>query len=328
MPRFLFPTLASLALLAACDGTNPFDTDGTDGGDGGDGGTTDGSVIPAALNENLDSVVFDADAGTLSVDMKALDRNDNDTPLETYIANPALSTPEMTAVGYQTFTYQDDALDRMFVAIAAVSADGSVVGAVVMDGGQFNKFFGGAVYEQVGTYTPGNAANDTGLVSYAGVYAGLTNLQSDNAQLLPIPIGTNPALYPSQPAQIVGDIFINADFGDNSVNGAIYNQSFVNLDPVLAGLIGTDVPNVFLVPADIATAGTFLGTAELSDQTAVGSYGGTFGGTEASAVAGIVHLDGDWLPDIENEEQFGVFVLTQCGQPGEAAICDSIPVNP
>ncbi len=327
--------LTLIAALAACDNANPFQGGGTV--DPGPAPVIDpdnpvgANGIPVSLSgtggaQNLSSVQYDPGAGTLAVDMAALDRNDEDIPLEDYTFNANLTA---LAPGYQVFSYQDDGLDRMFVAIVAESTDGSVVGAVVMDGGQFNKFFGGGFYATDGNYSPGNPSNDTGLVSYAGNYAAVTNLDANGNELIAVPPGTDPILLPSQPAQISGEIFINADFGDNSVNGAIYNRSFQNLDPVIQGIIGgADLGDIVLTPATITNEGTFFGTAENPAQDALGNYGGTFGGTESSGVAGVVSIDGDFIAGIDNEHEFGVFVLTQCGQPGEAAICDDIPVNP
>lgn len=331
MKKTLLSSLLGCITLAGCDGENPFMT--TPAVTPGAAPVIDpdnpvsANGIPEALTgNNLELVAYDPVAGTLSVDMAALDKNDSDIPLESYMPNAALTalTP-----GYQVFTYQDDPLDRMFVAIVAQSPDGAVMGAVVMDGGQFNKFFGGGFYATDGDYTPGSGPNDTGLVSYAGNYAALTNLDADGSQLLTPGGSPDPVLLPDQPAQISGQVFINADFGDNTLNGAIYNRAFTNLDPVLQAAIGgAALEDVILTPTDITDAGTFFGTVETSDQDAVGSYGGTFGGTEASAVAGVTSLDGDWLDTIDNEAEFGVFVLTQCGQPGEDPICASIPVNP
>lgn len=325
MKTIVAAAMCSVLALTACDGENPFmveevvdpgvapviDPDNPVSANG----------IPEALTGgNLELVEYDPVAGTLAVDMSALDRNDSDIPLESYMPNAALTA---LAPGYQVFSYQDDALDRMFVAIVAQSNDGSVLGAVVMDGGQFNKFFGGGFYATDGDYTPGVATNDTGLVSYAGNYSALTNINAEGDQLL-VPGGTpDPAILPSQPGQITGNIFINADFGDNTINGAIYNRALENVGPAVVG-----IPDVFLTPAPITDAGTFFGVVENPAQDAVGNYGGTFGGTEAAGVAGVTNLDGDWLPSAENEAEFGVFVLTQCGQPLDAAICDDTPVNP
>lgn len=339
MSRF-FTAFALTALLAGCDSSNPFQAD--ESGDtpidnGGDtpiideGEEVSSTGIPVALSGvngavNLESVSYDPDNQSLAVDLAALDRTDSDIPLQDYAFNANLTA---LAPGYEVYSFQDDGLDRMFVAIVAQSDDGSVLGAAVMDGGQFNRFFGGGFYATDGNYSPGRGENDTGLVSYAGTYAALTNIDADGAELLGVPAGTDPQLLPSQPAQITGDIFFNADFGDNTINGAIINRAFENLNPLTEAVLGTsDLDNVVLIPTAITDTGTFFGSAENPAQEAVGSYGGTFGGTEASGVAGVTALDGDWIPALENEHEFGVFVLTQCGQPGDAAICDNIPVNP
>jgi len=325
--------LALITLVAGCDSANPFQNPTANAPGNAPvinpGGEVTTTGIPADLANDLRSVAYNPATGTLSVDMAALDRSDTDIPLSAYTPNPALETPAMTAQGYRVFSYQDDALDRMFVAIVAQSNDGSVVGAAVMDGGQFTRFFSGGFYATDGEYTPGNPVNDTGLVSYAGLYTGLSNLDSDDAGLLPLPAGTSTAIRPSQPSQITGSIFVNADFQDNTINGAIYDRSFVNLNPGLLASLGTSaLGDVFLIPTAITDAGTFFGTAENRAQETIGSFGGTFGGLEAAGVAGTTALDGDWIPNIENEVEFGVFVLTQCGQPAEDPICGTIPVNP
>jgi len=334
----LITAIALSTVLAGCDSSNPFE-----GGDVIVDGDTpiidDGEVvssngIPAALSGtggsvNLEAVAFDPDANTLSVDINSLDSEtgEGDIPLTEYAFNQNLTD---LAPGYQVFSFQDDAADRMFVALVAQSEDGSVLGAVVMDGGQFGRFFGGGFYATDGNYTPGVAANDTGLVSYAGTYAGLTNLNANGDELLPLPGGTlNPAGTPDQPAQITGDVFINADFGDNAINGGVFNREFVNLDAdVEAQIGGTELEDINLIVTGIEEDGTFFGTVENTALEGIGSYGGTFGGTEAAGVAGVVALDGDFIPGIDEEAEFGVFVLDQCGQPGDAAVCDAIPVNP
>lgn len=323
-----------IALLGACDSANPFQVITDDAGvtpDVDPDNPLDANGIPTSLSRSLQAISYTPGtggaAGTLSVDMYALDRAENpnsDLPLEDYVPNPTLTdiTP-----GYEVFSYQDDPLDRMFVAIVAQSEDGSVVGAIVVDRGQFTKFFGGGFYSNGGNYTPGAVENDTGLVNYAGKYVGLTNLDAAGTELLPV--SADEALLPGQPAQISGDIFLNASFTDNTVNGAIYNRAFTNLEPLIeAALGGSDLNDIFLIPADITTEGTFFGSVQNGAQEDIGDFGGTFGGTNAASVAGVIQLDGDFIDLIDNEEEFGVFVLMQCGQPGEDALCDAIPVNP
>jgi hypothetical protein len=329
----LITAVAITALLAGCDGENPFQVDEVVAPGEAPIIDPDNPVsangIPEALTGgNLEFVEYNPTGNTLSVDMSALDRNDVDVPLESYIYDQNLATAAMTAQGYQVFRYQDDPLDRLFFAIVARSPDGSVVGAVVVDGGQFNSFFGGGFYATDGNYTPGNPSSDTGLVSYAGTYAGLLNSGGDGSILKDVPAGTDDSLLPGQPGQVVGNIFINADFDDNTINGAIYDRALVTLVPGMPAVVSSNgLADVFLTPAGITDAGTFFGTAENSDRVVVGNFGGTFGGEEAAGVAGVTHLT-DFIDGVDNEEEFGVFVLTQCGQTSDDPLCNSIPVNP
>jgi hypothetical protein len=158
---------------------------------------------------------------------------------------------------------------------------------------------------------------DNGLVSYAGTYAGLLNVGTTNGTL-PVPPGTDPSLIPERASRVTGDIFLNADFTDNAVEGAITNRQSADLGTVFA--------DVILVPTAIDGNGRFQGSAEApGGQPAIGSYAGLFGGTGATSVAGGTHLQ--YFDDrFTNEEERGVFVLTRCGLAGDAPICDG--VNP
>ena len=80
---------------------------------------------------------------------------------------------------------------------------------------------------------------------------------------------------------------------------------------------------ITLVVTDITDEGTFEGATEFSDLTPNGTYGGTFGGDGATAVAGVVHTT-DFDEVLENEEEYGVFVLERCGTAAStSSICDS-----
>ena len=130
--------------------------------------------------------------------------------------------------------------------------------------------------------------------------------------------GSDPSLIPSQASRVTGQIFINADFADNAVNGGVYNRTNIDRNEAL-----TDIA---LIVSDIDSTGRFLGTVELrGGDASIGSYGGTFGGLNASGVAGGIHLDGDFIENVQREEEFGIFVLTQCGQTGDTgAICNGV----
>lgn len=312
MKRLLLLATAMVLPLWGCSsgGSNPV-TGGSTASTGttGTGTTTTTNTIPSQLASNLSRISYDPAAGTLTVEMSA---QDNSNVLASYNRTPALDVP-----GYQAFTVQDDPLDRMFVALVAQSPDGSVQAAIVTDGGQFNEYQWGGYYESNGGNIP-----DTGLVSYAGEFAGITNLNTTNGpQLLPAPAGTDPALLPGQPILTTGSIFLNVDFADNSINGLVYNHNFVDNGTLPAALAG-QLPDANLTLTDIDADGEFLGTVEFIGDvgTSVGSYGGTFGGVDAASVAGIVALDTIFLPTDPRDGQFdamvGVFVLPQCGTTG------------
>lgn len=310
MYRSTLTGICLFALVACGSGTDQGGTTTTPDPDP----DTGPNGIPKVLNENLHGVKYNAAAGTLTLNMVALD------------AGPVNAVYRRRAgldVGpYQAYTYQDDPLDRHYTALVAQSTDPSrsVRAGVVSDGGQFNKYFPGAFYERDGGFTP--PSNATGLVSYAGNYAGVTNIGAPGSDLLPIPGSVDPSRHPRQTTRTEGHIFLDVNFSDNSVNGNIIKRKLVDY--------GTVLPNVVLVKSDIDANGEFLGITEYEDQTKNGSYGGIFGGTDAGAVGGIVALDnfdgtGDPL-GLTNEQERGVFVLIQCGLPGDDPICSN--VNP
>lgn len=309
MYKSLFAGICLFALTACGSGTDP---------DAGDADADPDAVpnsIPETLRENLHEATYNASAQTLTLNMSSLDAGQ---VTAVYNRNRGLDVGT-----YEAYTLQDDPLDRHFTALVAQSTDPdqSVRAGAVADGGQFNRYFPGGFYERDGDFTPPSEA--AGLVSYAGVYAAVTNVNAPGADLLPIPgPAIDPSRQPRQSARIEGHIFLNAEFGDNTVNGNITNRVLMDY--------GTALPNVVLLPTEIDANGEFLGTTEYADRTVNGEYGGIFGGTDASAVGGVVALtsfDGPGNPlGFEDEEERGVFVLIQCGLPGEDPICAN--VNP
>lgn len=307
-------SVALLAALAACGDGNPFDTPA--GGGGAPGEIPDGSTnsIPESLASNLQSASYNPAAGTLQLELTSLDAGPR---IASYVRTPGLDIGN-----YQAFTVQENALNRHFTALVAESGDptNSVQAGVVSDGGQFNRFFTGGFYQRTGPYDPpGGAASPSGLVSYAGNYAGVTNLDAPGGpNLLPPPGGTNPNRLPAQSARTDGQIFLNVDFGDNTVNGNVSDRTLVDT--------GTALPTIVLVEGDIAADGTFLGNVEYNGDPSrsIGAFGGVFGGTDAAAVGGVISLD-QFFDDagIANnaERERGVFVLIQCGQPGDDPAC-------
>ncbi|MFD1194032.1 thymidylate synthase [Seohaeicola saemankumensis] len=266
------------------------------------------ATIPAALANNLQSATYDADAGTLVLRLTSLSSGTLDA---TYTRTPALDRP-----GYQAYTLQDDPLDRHVTAMVARSSDvgNSVQAGAAADGGQFNTFFSGGFYER---NDPGNTfvKPTSGLVSYAGTYAGQTNINAPGDQLLPVDPAVDTAARPAQSAQVVGTIFLNVDFANNTINGAIFDRSLIQLTQPL--------PDLALRVGNIATDGTFYGNTVnyrgVPEQD-IGDYGGIFGGTDASAVGGVVALTEFDGPSnslgYQGERETGVFVLSRCGATG------------
>lgn len=313
----------SLLALVGCGG-NPLITDPGTGSSG-----APVLVSPGDLSGEITNIVYDPSSSELQIEITGLDTS---PVAATWSRRSGLDIP-----GYRAFAVQEDSLDRLFVALAAQSADGSVTGVAARDGGQFNTTFSGYALQRVGVFTPPDASGPgpgTGQVSYAGSYAGLLNGGGNGLALDTPPIGTPPALRPGQPARITGDALINANFADNTVNGAITNRRIVDT--------GFGLESIILVPTTIIAGtpdeevnGTFEGgiqrsIAESGSNSSIGSYSGLFGGPDASSVAGGIELgpagnvyaaDGT---SIENSLEVGVFVLNRCGPggPSDAPGCN------
>lgn len=289
--RFIAALVAGLA-VAGCDGT-PFNEDtgggtggGTDSGTGGgtDGGTTGGTAeIPAELRGNLVSASFNPTAGTLTAVVDPLDAS----PVTvTFVRAPTLDRG-----GYQAFTYQETTSNRLFLALFRNSGDNAVSGGVTASG-QFTEMIWGTDFK---ANTAFSAPASGGLANYAGSYVGTLNTG------VPVP-GPGAPFDPIRPQRVQGDVLLNADFTNNSVEGGIRNRQVVETSTGLA--------DVFLTITDISSDGTFAGKVEFNDKTEAGTYGGTFGGTGGTAVAGAVDLkpvksDSDLL-------EKGSFVLDRC----------------
>ena len=85
------------------------------------------------------------------------------------------------------------------------------------------------------------------------------------------------------------------------------------------------LPDLALIATDIATDGSFTGVIEYDGVVgnSIGEYAGIFGGPGAEGVAGGIRLtefDGPGNPlGLDGEEEYGVFVLDQCGTPAATA---------
>lgn len=309
--------VSALLGLAGCDG-NPFTGDPSDGTDTDPPANNQAVVVPADLLGNIQRVAYTPAKGATPASLTIAITGLDTTPVQaTWVRTPALDTP-----GYDAFAVQEDALDRMFVGLAATSADGSVSGTVA-GSSHLNTFVSGTTYSRTGAFTPPQATGGgpaTGQVSYAGNYAGILNAGDPSGSGLITPPGTTPPeLVVGQPMRVTGTAFLNANFADNTVEGAIYDRVVVDT--------GFGLQSVILIQTGITANGTFAGSVQ-SPNTAssfaqgVGTYGGVFGGTDAAGVAGAISLTrvndatGD---ELKNITERGIFVLNQCGLAGVPA---------
>ena len=276
--------LLAAAALGAC--TAGSDVPGGPGGGG--GGSTDG--IPEALSKNLNAAVYNPRNQTLTVELQSLDASPFTA---TYTRNAALDVN-----GYEAYEVSETSRQRHFVALFKTSARGTVSAGVVADGGKNNRYFNGGIYSRVSLYT----APTSGLASYVGSYAGLISYNGGTTGVPPV--------------RVSGKTEITADFSDSFIEGNVTNRKFEG-----GALPGRPpLEDIALTVTPIAD-GTFAGTVEFigaPDQT-IGDYGGTFGGNNASDVAGILVFDP--ISGNSGVHETGVFVLPRCGTAGDAPAC-------
>ena len=296
------------------DPEDPFDDDVTEN-------TIAGGVVTVGA---LQSASFDE--GVVRVRI-ALDGEDD--RLQAYVADAG--TPFVN--GYSRFTQQESGLNRAYAALAREGE--GLIAVVAMDGGQFNRFFGGATVVQDSYTTP-----DEGLIYYQGNYAGLLNF---DGELSAVGVDAPDVIRSLSPNDITGKVYLIADFvdvGRNGIEGAVYDRvANISVDGI-ADPATTNLKPLILVAGTINADGTFAGRAEFDNSDGAGSYSGAFGGTEAAQVAGIIALSGDFVKgatdasdmligftgrDFALAQEYGIFVIDQC--PSGADSCfDPLPI--
>lgn len=288
MRRFLLG-VAAATMVSACDSGNPWleDGDGTD------------PITPTATTGDLESVVYDPTAQTLTVNGMTFDGGPATT---VYTRNAA-----MDRVGYEAYTSQNSSVDRHYTAYVK-QMDGATA-SIVVAGGQFGFYFGGSTFSRNGTYS----APASGQVTYIGNYVGLTNsARTPSTDLLVPPAGTSPLNTPRQAAEVTGRIALTANFNSAAIEGGVTNRVLVDS--------GTAIDDIELQNGVIASDGTFAGKVTQSAGSEAGDYGGVFGGTGATSVAGTLYVK-DHITGATNPEEYGLFVLAQCGTANADASC-------
>ncbi|MEL7092266.1 MAG: thymidylate synthase [Pseudomonadota bacterium] len=286
----------------------------------GGGGGTAATSIPLSISSDMTGFTFDPVNQTLTVQGVFLDADASES---VYRRRASLDVP-----GYIAFTAQDDPLDQH--ATAFVASLGDVQAAVSVTGGQFQTFNGGSIYGSTTTdFDLTTVAEDTGLVTYAGSYVGVTDIRGDGTDLATVGGTVDPAILPNQAAPVTGDIFINVDFSDATLEGIITNRVLDPADSLLGpGQTTLNVPDIVLLPTGISNDGSFAGDVAIGGGTSLddtGDYGGIFGGDEGQAVAGGIYIVDHLVSSTATEEEYGIFVLGRCGSALQtSSICSLV----
>lgn len=265
------------------------------------------NTLPSAIGGDLNRITFNPATETLQVDMSALDASE---ALATYARAPALDRD-----GFLAYQVNEGNLQRTFTALTRQSDRGTVLAAVVADGGQFNRRFGGGYYARLIPLTmpvPDGTPN-SGLVTYTGDYLGLfTPGASSGLPGIPAEVDT------STNYRVIGNILLNASFSDLAVNGGVFGREAIDA----TGATVLALESIALIYTDIDEAtGSFIGEVEFVAETqdVIGNYGGAFAGTDASDVGGVLLINP--IRDEDGMWENGAFVLGVCGMPGEGPLC-------
>lgn len=305
----IFAAMVALAALGACSsGGNPFATPDESTPD--DGAVVD-FVIPEQVAGNLTNFAFNATDETLSI--TGLQRDGDEVTVD-YVRRAALDQG-----GYQAYTFQDDPLDEHTTVY--VRQIGDVTGTVAVTGGQFGFFTGGTSFQRTGAFDPipGNQQADTGLVSYSGDYVGLSDVEGQNTDLLPVPGSVN-APRPAQAAVVTGRVFINVEFDTGELSGAIFDRQVTTGNRFdTSATVVPNLPSLLLEPTQLNEDGTFASNVEITTsggtRRAAGEYAGIIGGPNSEAIAGSLYVEEHFEDALEvtGEEEYGIFVLGRCG---------------
>lgn len=309
-------SILALGLLAACDG-NPFANGG--GGGGGPVVPPTPNEVPADVARDLAGVSYD---GTnLLIDIAGISSSE---AFATFIAAPFLDIPDAGGgPGYLAYVYQESPNTRSYLAYVAENALGSLIAVSTADGGQFNEHNAGGSYYRLTSYS----RPASGVFTYAGTYAGIFVPGNYTTSSSPNPDSTRPV----EPWVVLGSMQMNGSFSDNLVEGAVaerllYDQSNAlvtgfTVDGTTFDFTTDPLADLVLRETAIDANGEFLGSVEFfgSPGTAVGQYGGIFGGLNASDLAGVL-----WLNPLDGQSgifEYGTFNLPRCDLAGTSPLC-------
>ncbi|MDW4499658.1 thymidylate synthase [Sulfitobacter sp. D35] len=303
------PTL-SLVLclsLAACGDGNPFEEDSASEGPGTEEPT--GPDIPEELSGNLRGFSYNPNKETLTI--RGVDLEDS--PFRAKYRRRA----NLDRAGYEAYTQQDGSLDRH--STAYVKDIRGTRAAVVVTGGQFEEFFAGGRYSAKTYSAPVDEGSNRqrGLISYAGRYVGMLNIEGSGEDLIEVKDGTPQSFRSKQAAEVTGRALVTGSFSDRRVDGIITRRKVV--DYVDGDGDTLRVRDLALDAGNIDDNGSFTSTVSQGN-TVKGSYGGVFGGKGASEVAGVLKAE-EHINGFDGIIEHGVFVMGACGKKGQDRLC-------
>lgn len=299
----------ALALTAGCNG----------GGGGGIAPPPPGlpaNPAPAALAGDLAAVSYSG--GVLRIDMGGIGGAAGFATFAEQIGLKILN--EAGNTDYLAFTHQEAPDAPAFLAFVAANDRGSLIALAAADRGLADSHLAGGSYWSLTDLT----APAAGSFDYAGTYVGI---------VVPGSRATIATGYPEvgdelEPWLTEGRILLTGDFGSPRVvsgriqdrvlrdlSGRVIDAIIVDdLDPMTPDdPIGTaTLADLSLNSAMIDVTGEFLGQVAFAAApgTGIGTYGGLFGGTGASDLAGVL-----WLTPIEGQPgifEYGAFNLPRC----------------
>ncbi len=308
-----------IAAFSACVavvgcGGNPFVTQSNTGG-----GTTAALVNSVKLG-TLQSFAYTPGAATMQIQLTAQDAN---TLTATYARNTAFDVIGRGTAGdpdYVAYTFQQSTSNRFVVAL--VRNEGTLTGAIAVEGGQFGTYYGGGLAVRADAFSF-NATNVRGKLgtaaTYSGTYVGIMNA-GYNA-----PGGPGGALNPEIGYRTTGRALITADFTDLKVTAGVDNRvieetaaatdtALVGTTPTLDGSGRVILPTINMYESAITADGTFTGEV-YRGTSKVGDYSGIFSnsGDEVAALLVFQPLS------ITNLEERGLIVLQSCATGGGPA---------
>lgn len=307
----MIAAFSAVVAVSGCGG-NPFVTQSNTGGSS--------SAVNSVKLGALQSFSYTPGASTMQINLTAQDASSLSATYTRNTSFDVVGSGTAANPDYAAYTYQETTSNRHVVAL--VRTQGSLSGALAMEGGQFGNYYGGGAAVRADTFSF-NASNVSGKLgaaaTYSGTYVGIMNAGYD------APGGPGGGLNPEIGYRTTGRALITADFTDLKVTGGIDNRrieevsaatdtALVGTTPTLDGTGRVVLPTINMIESDITSDGTFTGRLERGS-TEVGDYTGIFSvsGDDVAALFVFQPLQ------VQDLEERGLIVLSSCAVAGGPA---------